>query len=194
MPEHEEPPNPRNTGTGLPNVWGWLVIMAVNAAFIGLVAVVGLGFCQGCTHNETTRTGTLGGSYNATSDSNPLRTTTTETVTAPSAQAVESAMLSDAVRLCLAQRERQAELAVRRDASRSASQGGGFVAVVPPQHPSSVTDDYAFCMSLAQGQTSATALSHSTVPIPPTVVQNPWMTGYGGYGQFSGTGGAAGVR
>jgi hypothetical protein len=115
---------------------------------------------------------------------------TRETVTAPTADAVQGVMLSDALRLCLAQRERQAELAVGRD-ERRATGGGGFVAVVPPQHPSTVTDDYAYCMEVAQGQSSGTALGSSTVPVPPTVVPSPWMM-QGQYG--NGWVGTPGVR
>ncbi len=173
-------------------LWGgllaWSLLIAMSVSILAI--------CQGCGSYTSTQTGTLGGSYSSRSEWTPFRRTTAESASAPSVEAVESTMLSDAVRLCLAQRERQAELAARRDARRASVQGGGFVAVVPPQHPSSVTDDHAYCMSLAQGQSSGSALGQSVAPVQPTVVQNPWMM-WGGYGQqvpFSGTGGAAGVR
>ena len=178
---HTETPNPR---MGLPNFWGCLMLSCAVLA--------------GCGSYATTQHDTLGGSYRSSRDWTPFTENGEVNVTAPTAEAVRGAMTSSALQLCLAQRERQAELATRHDVRR-AQLGQGYVAVVPPQHPSSVTDDYAYCMATAEGLRSGSALRQSVVPIQPNVVPTWGYGGYGGgygYGQipFSSTGGAPGVR
>lgn len=47
MTEHSEPPNPYGTGCGLPNAWGWLAILVMNA-LVAAVIIGLLSLCQGC--------------------------------------------------------------------------------------------------------------------------------------------------
>lgn len=165
----------------------WAVLIAVGIFIFTM--------CSGCSSYTSRRTGTLGGRYESSVERTPLGTTAREEVEAPSRGAVESAMLSDALRLCLAQRERQAEMAVGRDTRRSGTRSGGFVAVVPPQHPTTMTDDYVICSCIARGGDPATCFARGSAPVRPDVV--PTWGGWS-YGQptvpFSGTGGAPGVR